>query len=172
MDREELNKIAKVLYNKIYNENIKVYTELAKEGQEYYSYALEENRITIPMIEHAIMYNEDLNQLNDAPMQNYITTDLNAFFTKILVIREINLEYYVSVILECDIDAFIFVIKDILECFTEEESMPIKKAFLKRMLNGYDVEAINEENINSLFWPLLEEKIVQEDKRISRKLVQ
>lgn len=167
---KELNKIAQIIYRKIYNENIRIYTQLAQEGKEYYNFVLEESCITPSMIEQAILHNEDLNQLNNLSIQNYITTDLNAFYTKIIAVRDINMDYFSYMILEGDINSFIFALRDILECFTENESIQIQKAFLKRTLNCYDIDAMDNETINRLFLPLFREMINQKQE-VALKLI-
>lgn len=172
MEKQELGAIAQVMHRKIYSENIRIYTQLAYEGQEYYSHALEEKRITISDIEQAITFHEDLNQIHDLSIQNYLTTDLNAFLLKILAVRENTVQSYTDIITKEPTDLFICGLESILECFTEEESLPIKKAFLKRTLNGYDVEAMEQDAIDCLFWNLFIELRKQIEQEITRKLVQ
>lgn len=156
MNKEEINKLAQVIHNKIYNENTKFYEQLAYDGKEYSSHVLTEN-ITILDIEKAITTPIDLNKINGLNMQNYIDFDLNNFLTRAIAIRSFNIQSYVEITKNQPIDMLVFWFGQVMECFTDKECLLIKKAFLKRVLNYVDVNAMDEDKINSLFLSLYNE---------------
>lgn len=169
--KEEIKKLAQILHREIYNANIRVYEKAAYEGIEYYSKILNEIDYSVLDIERAIFYGEDLNHLNDQEMEEYINIDLNKFLKRIVYIRENGVQYYIHVIETEDIEVYVFGLEQILECFTDEEGLLIKKAFLKRMLNFCDIEQMEMSVINNLFFMILNEIKNQQDNVILRNLV-
>lgn len=153
MKKDELRKIAQILRNKIYNENIKFYEQLAYEGKEYDGHVLTEN-MTILDIEKALTYREDLNKINGLDMQKYINIDLNVFLKRVVMIREYAIQSYAEVIENNPIDLSIFWLEPIMECFIEKESMYLKKSFVQKVYSCDDISAIDDsvsiEDINKM----------------------
>lgn len=151
---EEIKKIAKVLYNKIRNENIKYVEELAYHNQEYRSHVLEEYAISTLDIEKAIENKEDLNQIYTYSLQNYINVDLNAFFSFVTMVRSMGLNSFVDDILKksnFDMEMQFSWIPNVLECFTYEEGLQIKRAFLTVMTNFTDIFSLSNETIDQFY---------------------
>lgn len=176
MDNQETNTIAQVIYNKIYNENIKVYEQAAyeQEGNDFYKKILPTNAITILDIKKAIEDREDLNQINGLDMKNYVNMDLGSFFSKVTIIRGIDTLTYERFIMESSIDSMALWLRHILECFTEEEQIGIKKNFLKRILNFDVTDLMTNERIDNFFWKIyfeIFESTIQKEQEISKKLV-
>ncbi len=156
---EEIKKIAEVLYNKMRNENIKYVEELAHLNLEYQSHVLEEYAISKLDIEKAIENKEDLNQIYTYSLQNYINVDMNAFFSYVSMVRNnIGLNAFVDDILKTstlDMERNFSWIPNVLECFTYEEGLNIKRAFLIVMTNFTDIVSLNNSTIDQLYCTIM-----------------
>ncbi len=160
----ELKKIAQVLHNKIYNENSRFYEQLAYLEQEYISHVLLENDVSLHNIVMSIQLREDLNSINGLDMKNYLDIDLNAFLMKVIAIRKFERQSYAEMIEKQSLDLFMGWLEPVLDCFTEEESIPIKRAFIKRLLNYSDIDSMDIASINNLFFTLYKAIKIQIEK--------
>lgn len=152
MNKGEINRLAQVIHNKIYNENIRFYEQLADEGQKYYGKDLFLVEVSIADIEIAIACNEDLNQINSLAREQYLNIDLNAFLSRVLAIREYTIPSYREVMANNPLDLIAFWLEPIMECFTEKEKMYLKKAFLKRIVDFETIDLSDNDFIDDLFF--------------------
>lgn len=148
---EELTRIAKILQNKIYNANIFLYEQLARENKAYFDSVLQEDDITILELKQAIEQKKDLNFIHNVDMKKYTNIDLNHFLSKVIIIREQGIEYYIEAIKK-DANFYRFDwYNTILECLTYEEGLEIKKACLEKWLNFSISEVMTNATIDKLF---------------------
>ncbi len=153
----EEEKVAEIIYNKIRNENIKYVEELVYqnpqylETKEYMSYVLSDYDICVLDILKAIQNNEDLNQIYTYSLNHYLKTDINAFLSYVLMVREIGLKAITDYILHSKSGEDFSWISVVLECFTYEEGLEIKKAFLKVMTNFIDLSSLHNSIIDHFF---------------------
>lgn len=152
MNKGEINRLAQVIHNKIYNENIRFCEQLAYEGQEYYDKVLFFEEVSIADIEMAITCKEDLNQMNGLARAQYLNIDLNAFLSRVIAIREYTIYSYGKVIANNPSDLIAFWLEPIMECFTEKEKMYLKKAFLKRITNFENIDFMDDDFVDDLFF--------------------
>lgn len=152
MNKGEINKLAQVIHNKIYNENIRLCEQLAYEGQKYYDKVLFEKEVSIADIEMAITCSEDLNQMNGLARTQYLNIDLNAFLSRVIAIREYTMQSYGKVMANNPLDLIVFWLEPIMECFTEKEKMYLKKTFLKRITNFENIYFMDDDFVDDLFF--------------------
>lgn len=154
MEEKELQNIAQVIHNMIYNKNIATYEKLNREDLVLNSF-----EISVLDIVMAIYNNEDLNNINGINIKNFIQSDLNKFLTFVAFIREYSIESYISVIRNAEedqIDIFPFWIPKILECFTYEEGIAIKKEFLKKITHFSGIDELENKNIDDFYFSEME----------------
>lgn len=168
MKKDKVKEIAQVLRNKIYNENIRFYEQLAYEGQKYDGHVLTKD-IAISDIEKAITNKEDLNKINGLPMNEYINIDLNAFLTRVVIIREHTAQSYAEVIAINPVE-FSICFEAIMECFTEKEKNYMKRIFLKRMLNFENIVFMEDNFVDDLFYSIFNELKREENEILIRNL--
>lgn len=114
--------IYQIIYNKIYNENIFFYEDMALSGNDYKEFVLEEGKINEDDIKNAILQNQDLNSINGINLKNYIQTDLNIFYKQLIDIREKGLDFYIDFFKKEDIESIVDMIPNIIDYFTIDES--------------------------------------------------
>ncbi len=148
--KNEKQLLTHIVYNKIYNENIKTYEQLAYEGKEYLDRVLETNAILETDIEKAIEANSDLNRLNNLDMKKYTQTDLNGFLKQVLLVRQYEIKDYVFRILKDDQNLFLDWIPFVLDCLTYKEGIEIKKAFLRKLFR-IPVSIVEDDKIDAVF---------------------
>ncbi len=169
MEDNELYKIAQVIYNKIYTENIIYITDLAQEQKPYENAVLKEN-ISISDIVNAIQKEQDLNNLNNINLMNYINTDLNEFLLYVCKMREIGLDHLIKMVHCEDVYNMQNWIFKLIACFTVEEALIIKKVFLKKIINCLDIDNLSAEGVENLFAQLITAINEEMSQKLDKKL--
>lgn len=146
------NEILTVIHNKIYNDNIFLYQELALNDMDFADKILSESAITLNDIKKVVEENKDLNKIKGIDLKNYIKTDLNAFYSRLLDIRKMSLEEYIRIIIKSDIDYSINLFDYILDYFTYEEGLKLKEAFLERTICSKALNFLSLERKDDLFF--------------------
>lgn len=167
MENVELDNIAQVVYNKIHNANIIYYEEIALMGEDYTEKVLPID-ISIYDIKQAILEQKNLNHLNNLPMENYLNLDLNAFFSRVCMIRKTKIFEYIKVIENTNREEIGLWLPAIMECFTIEEQRQLKIAFVKKMTNYINVESMLDSEMDAIFLYLLNNLIEQSKGRLER----
>lgn len=157
MENVELKKTAEVIRNKIYNENIMVNEQLALECGQHKEKLLEANEqnISISDIEAVMQENKNLNWICGIDITKYINTDLNIFLSWLKKIRNMGLDTIINHTKTFDIFYVALWVNNILEAFTYEEGLEIKKAFLKRILNSIEIDNLEPKEIDGFFYAIL-----------------
>lgn len=174
MDNNQINEIARVIHNKIYNTNIFLCEKLALKEESNPNPILNFQDISVLDIKRAIEYGEDLNQINGLNIKDYICMDLNVFLSHVIKIRENDIKSYAEIIKNAsdeDIELFPHWIPTILDYFTYEESLELKRTFVKRMINYSDIDLIANDHIENIFFDILKglDNIQEESTTFARK---
>ncbi len=165
----ETRRIAEVIYNKIYNGNIFTYEQCALNGETYHDKILNAHIISMLDIERAIDYSEDLNQIYDIEISKYLPTNLNEFLTRVTFIREYGIDSYITEIENGAIGMIPYWLPLIIECFTYEEGLKLKKAFVKRMVGFIDTDFMSSLHIDNLFFDELNKLRLENEEDLTRK---
>lgn len=154
MDEMEMKKISLVLYNKICKE-------------------LKNKKLDITPfdIEKALLYHEDLSQIYTVSLKEQFSIDLNDFYRLVCVVRIMGMDSYIACIentLEDDIESLIKWLPQIMECFTDLESLELKKVFLKRVTHYQDLNCLDNQEINRFFWSIINDLEKNSKKRVMK----
>ncbi len=161
MDKKELRAISTIIWKRIIIENRQMYQNTDLELKTY--------AISNFDIEKSIDMKEDLNFINELNMNKYIKTDLNAFLSAIIYIRQFKSELLKRI--QSKDNSLPFWLPTILMYFTYLEGIEFKKEFLKvNGLSDNDLEILTNSYIDSLFAIQLNELYRSENIELTQRM--